>query len=64
MPARALVKPRLFRVCIETRIFQPQEIDMSADKDRGIRRIKQKRAKDQKRAAKQAKSGKPAPAKS
>jgi hypothetical protein len=37
---------------------------MSADKDRGIRRIKQKRAKDQKRAAKQAKSGKPAPAKS
>lgn len=37
---------------------------MSADRDRGIRRIKQKRAKDQKRAAKQAKSGKPAPAKS
>ena len=34
---------------------------MSADKDRGIRRIKQKRAKDDKRAAKQAK---PAPAKS
>jgi hypothetical protein len=36
---------------------------MSADKDRGIRRIKQKRAKDSKRAAKEAKSGKPTPAK-
>jgi len=40
------------------------EIHMSADKDRGIRRVKQKRAKDAKRAAKAAKSPKPAPAKS
>jgi hypothetical protein len=29
------------------------EIDMSADKDRGIRRQKQKRAKDMKRQARQ-----------
>lgn len=42
--------------------FNPENT-MSADKDRGIRRIKQKRAKDAKRAAKQAKPQKPAPAK-
>jgi hypothetical protein len=30
-----------------------KEIDMSADKDRGIRRQKQKRAKDQKKQARQ-----------
>jgi len=33
--------------------IQPHEIDMSADKDRGIRRQKQKRAKALKRQAKQ-----------
>jgi len=44
--------------------FPTLEIHMSADKDRGIRRVKQKRAKDAKRAAKAAKSPKPAPAKS
>jgi len=30
-----------------------QEISMSADKDRAIRRVKQKRAKDNKKAARQ-----------
>ena len=39
-------------------INQP-EIDMSADKDRGIRREKQKRAKELKRQAKQQKQGTP-----
>jgi hypothetical protein len=33
--------------------INPHEIDMSADKDRGIRRQKQKRAKALKRQAKQ-----------
>jgi hypothetical protein len=32
--------------------FNPHEITMSADKDRGIRREKQKRAKDKKKPAK------------
>jgi hypothetical protein len=39
-------------------INQP-EIDMSADKDRGIRRQKQKRAKELKRQAKQQRQGGP-----
>jgi hypothetical protein len=39
-------------------INQP-EIDMSADKDRGVRRQKQKRAKDLKKQAKQQKPGGP-----
>jgi hypothetical protein len=34
---------------------------MSADKDRGVRREKQKRAKDMKRAARQQRSAAPVP---
>jgi len=33
-----------------------ESIDMSADKDRGIRRIKQKRAKEQKKQAREQRS--------
>ena len=34
---------------IQTRVSTHTEIGMSADKDRGIRRVKQKRAKDAKK---------------
>jgi hypothetical protein len=46
--------------------INPPEREMSADKDRGVRREKQKRAKELKRQAKQqqqaAYAGKPSPA--
>jgi hypothetical protein len=38
--------------------LQPPEIDMSADRDRGTRRQKQKRAKDKKKEAKPSKPAK------
>jgi len=46
--------PPDFRRAARVSFFiNPHEIDMSADKDRGIRRQKQKRAKALKRQAKQ-----------
>jgi len=42
-----------FRTGIRDADHNQQEIDMSADKDRGIRRQKQKRAKARKKQARQ-----------